>query len=237
MGAIASRSLHTPRTTHGWAAWMLLAIPFFGIGGLLYASSHKVVKPTMSIFQAVDSRDLDAIRAHARTGTDLNELDPSGHTALYEALANEDEKSATLLLQCGANPNASQKDLETPLMLASGQGNSEMVRELLKSGAHPNEGPGNGLDALCEGASSGNAVVVSYLLKAGADPNASLGSTGATPLNIAAWRGDLRSVNLLLSAGARPNARGFEGRTPLDQATSRHHEDVVERLKKALVKY
>src|SRR5262245_4857854 len=105
MGAIAHRSLQMPRKTHGWAAWALLAVPIFGVGSLYYKSSHAVTKPSMSVFAAVENNDLKQISANARWGSNLNELDKNGHTALYQAIANENYSAASALLAQGANPN------------------------------------------------------------------------------------------------------------------------------------
>lgn len=233
MSAIAGRSIQARRNRHGWAAWVLLAIPFGGIGSLIYASSQKVVRPSISLFQAVDGGDIAAIRAHALTGTDLNQLDPAGHTALYEAISSENDKAASTLIRYGAKANVERNGLETPLTLAAGLGNISIVQQLLRAGAQVNDLQERELTPLFAGATSGNADVVALLIRNGADPNAQMGSTGTTPLAVSAWRGDLRSADLMLGAGARVDARGYGGRTPLDQAAVRGHVEVVQRLLKA----
>ena len=230
MGAIASRSLQTTRKSQGWASWILLAIPFIGIGGLVFESSHHVTKPQISLFQAVDNNDLTAIKNHSLSGTDMNQIDVTGHTALYLAIANEDDAAARELLQDGANPNKDQANLETPLMLAAGQGDTSMVGALLNAGAMPNAGTRDGMTAIYEGTCSGSAQVVQLLINKGADPNESLGTSGATPLTIAAWQGSLAMVHELINAGARVNAKTDQGKTPLDQARARHHDNVVNAL-------
>ena len=55
-------------------------------------------------------------------------------------------------------------------------------------------------------------------------------SDGDTPLHIVASRGDLVAVELLLSAGANPNAVGDMGQTPLHIAISRGSPEVVAAL-------
>ena len=225
MGAIASRSLQTTRKSHGWAAWLILALPLIGIGGFLYASTQRVAKPTISLFDAVEKDDQKALHAHALSGTNLNQLDDQGHTALYRAIDTENDAAATLLLKDGANPNAERAELETPLMLAASQGDYRMVDLLLHKGASTYAGPRDGLSALYEGSRSGNPQVVALLLKAGAEPNASWGVTGATPLSVAAWQGNLPIVDLLINAGADTSLGAYQGLTP---STSREAEDTNE---------
>lgn len=53
---------------------------------------------------------------------------------------------------------------------------------------------------------------------------------GDTPLHIAALRGDIQAVNLLLDAGADINARGEDGFTALHYAVELCHPDVVRLL-------
>jgi len=229
MGTIASRSLTKPRNSHGWATWIVLALPLLGIASFVVKSVNTVRKPTISIFQAIDNNDLKALREHALTGTDLNQLDDLGHSALYEAIAQENDTAAIRLLDYGANPNAGKANLETPLMLAAGQGDLELVNRLLEAHASPNAGPADGMSPLYEGACSGNADVVAALLANGAEPNGAL-SSGSTPLGVAAWQGNVRMVKLLIDAGARTDAQGYLGRTPLDQARLRRNQKVVEVL-------
>lgn len=53
---------------------------------------------------------------------------------------------------------------------------------------------------------------------------------GDSCLHIAAGRGDLRAVMLLVDAGMNVNLRGDIGNTPLHYASNGKHDDIVEFL-------
>lgn len=76
-------------------------------------------------------------------------------------------------------------------------------------------------------ASYGLTTVVQYLLDMGADPEVPGGRVGATPINIAAFRGNLDTVKLLFERGADPLARDNEGLSALDWAKYRGNMGVV----------
>jgi len=59
---------------------------------------------------------------------------------------------------------------------------------------------------------------------------ASCGLLGTTPLHIAAIRGDIRIIALLLDAGAEIDARGEYGHTPLNNAVGLGHVEAVRLL-------
>ena len=77
-------------------------------------------------------------------------------------------------------------------------------------------------------ASFGLTPVVEYLLDMGADLEVHGGRAGATPINIAAYRGNLDTVKLLFERGADPLARDSGGLNALERAEYQHKKDVVE---------
>ena len=60
------------------------------------------------------------------------------------------------------------------------------------------------------------------------DPLSYLTPEGDSCLHIAAGRGDLRAVRLLLEAGLNPNHRGDLGGTPLHYARKGGYQEVIE---------
>lgn len=81
-------------------------------------------------------------------------------------------------------------------------------------------------------ASFGLIAVVKYILEAGADVEGHGGRCGATPINIASYRGYKDVVKLLLEYGADPfaNDEGFIGRNAIEWAFHKRHLPVLEIL-------
>jgi len=159
---------------------------------------------------------IDAGRALAAGGANLNLVDPDGATALVLAIINANFDFAAMLLDAGADPNIVDKDaLMGPLYAAA-----DMHRLAVGHG-RPNPKPSGALDAV---------DIVRKLLEKKADPNAKLKAAimqrqhtggdgtltaGATPLMRAAKSGDIAIVRLLLDAGADPKATLPNGTTTL----------------------
>uniref|UniRef100_A0A1J3FFZ5 Potassium channel n=1 Tax=Noccaea caerulescens TaxID=107243 RepID=A0A1J3FFZ5_NOCCA len=82
---------------------------------------------------------------------------------------------------------------------------------------------------LCFAAIREDDLLLHQLLKRGLDPNES-DNNGRTPLHIAAAKGSLNCVLLLLDYHADPNCRDTEGNVPLWEAMVEGHENVVKVL-------
>ncbi|CAK9034688.1 unnamed protein product [Durusdinium trenchii] len=105
-----------------------------------------------------------------------------------------------LLLEAGADQNATTQDGATALMFAAHKGHLEVVRLLLEAGADPKPADQDGTTALTHAACNGHLEVVRVLLEAGADPKAAA-QDGTTALILAAESGQLEVQQLLLEAG------------------------------------
>ena len=119
---------------------------------------------------AVSHEREDVIRTLIRYGTDVTEADSRGFTALHLA---ESENIVHLLIDAGADPNAANQDLNTPLMEAVH--NVATTRALLRRGARPNIQNNMGRTALhmaprCKPKHVFR--IVDLLLRAGADETA-----------------------------------------------------------------
>ena len=84
-----------------------------------------------------------------------------------------------------------------------------------------------GTTPLYYAASYGLIIVVQYLLDIRVDVEIRGGRSGATPINIASYRGHLDVVKLLLEAGADPCIRDRDGFSALQWATLLHHSQIV----------
>ena len=161
-----------------------------------------------SLIDAVKSGDAAAVRAVVtRGGTDVNQDSGDGSTALHWAAHQGDVAIADLLLKAHANVNAVTDVGITPLWLASTNGQLEIVRRLLDMGADPNVSPRTGGTPLMRAASGGYAEVARALIAHGANANAVEASQQQTALMWATSRRQPAVVQVLLEAGANPNAQ------------------------------
>jgi len=126
-----------------------------------------------------------------------------GRTLLHAAAGSGNLQTAELLLRVGADPNAFDGGKHTPLYTV-----------------------GN------ECASAESAEVVRALVGAGARVDAHDGVTDATPLHMAARRGNAVVAKALLECGADRKARDRRGDTPLERALNCRKAHVAELLRK-----
>lgn len=176
----------------------------FKTAGMIYAV-QPVGSWTPLMFAARDGA-IDAVRALAGSGADLNLVDPDGTTALTLAIINGHFDSAVALLEKGADPNVADKNGMTPLYAAVDMNTIQTVwgrpMPLLEDATDP-------------------VGMVRSLLAHGADPNVPLKrpilgrhtrntgdpslSQGTTALARAAKSGDARLMKVLLEGGANPH--------------------------------
>jgi len=173
------------------------------------------------LMYAARQNAIDATRALADAGADLNLADPDGASALVFAIINGHFDLANLLLEKGADPNVADEKGMAALYAAVD------MSTLDETVGRPNPKPHGRLDA---------AALVAALLQHAADPNARLKAPvlerihndgdpnlgeGATPLMRAAKDADVTVMRLLLDKGADTNARTKTQKTPLMYAASR----------------
>lgn len=91
--------------------------------------------PGVSIHVAALRGDIDAIRQHMRSGSDLNEKDQFGSTPLIIATTFGKTEAARALIEAGADIDIRTGDGSTPLHVASFFCRTEIVRALLDKGA------------------------------------------------------------------------------------------------------
>jgi ankyrin repeat protein len=111
------------------------------------------------------------------------------------------------LLASGADPNSSQGGI-TPLLLAAEHGTAEIVKILLLTGADVRARDYLGRNALHHAAEANQpAELITPLIKAGVEFDAEDARSGLTPLATYTAHHNLEACQLLLKAGADPDAR------------------------------
>jgi ankyrin repeat protein len=139
---------------------------------------------------------------------DVNARNKTGATPLFCAVWNRQLKIIPMLLAAGADANLKDNGGLTAMTSAVGR-SPELVQALLAGGANPNAEDKDGRTLLSyavdRGGARSSAAMLKLLLAAKADPN---GGKVDAPLLTAIRQADLAAAELLLQAGASPNAKG-----------------------------
>jgi ankyrin repeat protein len=176
------------------------------------------------LHDAVIKRDVTAAKAAIEAGADVNYKSGAG-VPLDRAAINNDIAMLQFLLDHGAR-------VEAPgcasLRAAAGHGSVEAAALLLDRGADVTAPSRFGATALHSAAQSGRPAateleMVKLLIEHGADVKAA-DERSQTVLHVALRAG---VAKLLVEHGADPNAPDNDGRTPLFDAASNLHLDVV----------
>ncbi|TMS16120.1 Ankyrin repeat and SOCS box protein 14 [Larimichthys crocea] len=165
-----------------------------------------------------------------RYNAKVDQIGPLNRTALHESAFLGLENFVYLLLESGANPNASDIKQKTPLALAAQNGHLNVVEVLIQKGAHVWCESESGT-ILFDAAASGNPDIISLLLDHGADPNVPLHS-GHLPIHRVAYHGHILALEHLIPV-TKVNAVKESGMSPLHSAAAGGHAQCVEMLLKA----
>ena len=163
-------------------------------------------------------------------------FDDQGRGLLHLALLGagsetERQARAVALTGLGLDINARDSRGRTALHVVARFGDAGTVAALLRGGANPDLLDSEYATALLEAVESGKHDAVRALLDARANPNLKGDPRDMkhTPLTLAAWRGRLDLVDLLLAGGADPQLVAAR-RTPLEWAQRGNRREVVLRL-------
>jgi ankyrin repeat protein len=165
----------------------------------------------------------------------LNARDGLDCTPLHWAAKGGYTDIVRLLLTKGAHVNVKRNEEDgiitgqTPLHLAAEGGHTETARLLIEHGAEVNAMNSDQATPLHLAAYHDRLELANLLIKNGADVDAK-GSWKITPLHRAAanihHQVSHHVVNLLIGAGAQPDAKTKDGRTPSDISFSDGHGDL-----------
>jgi ankyrin repeat protein len=189
----------------------------------LLAACGKPEPPTVNLYRAIHTGDLDQIKRHIFSGTDLNQAGPEGDFPLHVAARRGRVVIARELLANGAQVDARNGVGHTPLQVALIEGKTQVAEVLLAQGAA--DDPQALLFLLArEGVTDRDSL--SLVVRLGARVDAK-DDGGATALHVAVEQDNLALAKRMVDMGADVNALDAQGRTPLGIATARGNRDIA----------
>jgi ankyrin repeat protein len=171
-------------------------------------------KPTVNLYRAVHSGDLDQIKRHLFWKTDINQPGPDGKYPLHVAVSQGRVTIAKTLVEQGADLQARDPLGRTPLHVALANGKVPTAEMLVERGADDD------LQALLFDLTQEQALdrdTLEFLVEHGVDINAP-DPSGRPPLLSAVQAGDLRLAKRLIGAGADINLTDASGTRALEIA-------------------
>ncbi|NIO40180.1 MAG: hypothetical protein GTO41_08285 [Burkholderiales bacterium] len=179
---------------------------------------------------AIDRSDIETLRTLAAGTPQVNAQARRGKTALMLAVAKNDLKLMTRLIDLGADVNKTNKGGGAALMYAAQYGHTDAARLLLKHGAQIDFQGGKFWTALMIAVLKGHLPMIDFLLQNGADVNTN-DMFGASPLLRAVERDNEQVAQRLLAAPSIDvNAADRSGMTPLHMAATVGNEKLATAL-------
>jgi ankyrin repeat protein len=171
----------------------------FGLEGVLTILPHGSWTPLM---YAARDGGIDAARALAKAGAELNAVDPDGTTPLVLAIMNSHYDTANALLDAGADPNIVDKAGMAALYAAVDMSSLGEVYGLPPRKVKDTLTPIDLMSRLIAKGAIVNARLSSATLQRNHTPGEPQLGAGTTPLMRAARNGDYAAIKVLLAAGA-----------------------------------
>ena len=177
---------------------------------------------------------LEYVKLLIKTSTisiDPNSTNKNNQTALHLASENDHKNvSKYLLTHAKCNPNLRDISGNTPLYVASQNGDLECVKLIIETSVDLNMTNESNRTALHIACINGHKGIVEYLLThAKCNPEVR-DINGNTPLYVASQKGDLECVKLIIETSVDPDMTNESNRTALHIACINGHKGIVEYL-------
>ncbi|XP_075773586.1 protein phosphatase 1 regulatory subunit 12C isoform X1 [Pelodiscus sinensis] len=164
-----------------------------------------------ALHQACIDENLEVVQFLVENGANVNQADNEGWTPLHVAASCGYKEIAQYLLAHGAHVAAVNSDGDVPLDIAEDDGMEALLREEIAK---------RGVDVAAAKREEEELMLqdTRQWLNAGRIEDTRHPQTGASALHVAAAKGYIEVMRLLLQAGYNPNVRDKDGWTPLHAA-------------------
>jgi ankyrin repeat protein len=191
-----------------------------GGGGDINARDEDGATP---LYFASKQGHLDVVKYFIRNRARVDQRDKQGNTALTVAINADHVTVARVLVDAGADVNATGQAERTPIFWTRSR---EAAEVLIEKGVRVNATDQWGNYALHVFAEKGNAPLIQLLLENGAAVDA-VNRNGRSALH---WAANAKTVEVLLNNGADANKKDGEGKTPQDLATVEGRREAAKTL-------
>ncbi|KAK9682624.1 hypothetical protein RND81_10G086200 [Saponaria officinalis] len=185
--------------------------------------AHGRMDLPLSLCFAAARGDEPLLQHLLRRGSEPNEPDMNGRTALHIAAANGSENCAVVLLAYGADPNINDSEGNIPLWDAIMGRHESVIKLLLDQGA--TLASGDMPQYACYAVEQDNLEMLKDFVRYGGNVSAAK-SNGTTALHTAVSGGNAVIVKFLLKHGANPDATDTHGWTPRSLADFNGNEEI-----------
>lgn len=214
-------------------ALLILSCSLLLTANYVYAqSSEKALAE--KIIHATRFDDSQTLKQFIQQGGDANLAEPErGETLLMISIRENSHKVFDFLLQHPkVNLDQRAKNGDTAIMLAAYLEQKKVVQDLINAGAQVNQ---MGWTALHYAAVVGNHKIMTLLLEHHAYIDAETPNK-TTPLMLAARRGEMVAVKLLIDQGADISLKNMLGWTAYDFAVEAERRDIASLLQQLMQK-
>lgn len=180
----------------------------------------------LQLMDAIETGNIESVRGLVAKGADLNYRGTHGETPLIKSMLCDDPRICLFLLESGADVNIATLNGYSPLTFACLQNNFEYVRALVKYRAHVSQKTEEGWTPLLV-ASTNPSIFFDNM------DHEFYKKLIEIVYKYSRYHPDfnpVRTVSLLLSAGANPNDSNMFGTTPLMAAASMANYQILREL-------
>ncbi len=206
----------------------------------IYFKTREVVLYDTLLTSWIKSNRLPMVQALLHRGASLLVTDDAGNSPLHLAIIQENLELCSILIKAGADVNAKNKKLQTPLHLVLRMMCNSITKKILQENialllldnkANVHARTLNHVTPLHLAAAINNPSVIRKLLKENANVNAMTLKDRKTPFHVVLQKGSPEMVELLILHGADMNAKTLiSGKTPLHYAVMSGKIENVSRL-------